>query len=178
MASYKTAEFGAKLKQLLTSSKFLYRDTDVRTEIRDLYAVGTLFREPTLCDVTPKFGGLLGNTRFLIVSSVPKSVGGFSENPEWQLCVLGTNQLFKVVDVSRNGSKNQITVLHIPDGFEEYFRSSDANFFESMLVPQTRADFSEACSLEALPELNSPSWKERVQRPLGLNLDGTHLSNA
>lgn len=178
MATYKTPEFFEKLKQLLVSSKFLYRDTSIPQETLTLFKVGAMFKEPTFCDATSKFGGIIGNTRFLIVCSSPKDFGMLSENPEWGLCAVGANETFKVIDVIHNESKSQVTVLHIPKGFEEYFLSEDAHMFEGNLTPQTREDFSEACSTKPLPELNTVSWRERVQHPIGVDNEGQLRSAA
>ena len=169
---YKSPAGQARLKGLLHGAKFLYRDTNLSQEVQRLYAVGTFFRERTMCDATHKFGGVAGNTRFLIVCAAPRNMAAMSAHPEWGLCVVGANELFKVIDVQRQGELAQITVLHVPGDVEMYFRSEEANRFEPLLLSSTGADFEEACKAAPLPEFTTPEWRKRVDHPLGTDLDG------
>jgi hypothetical protein len=175
-ANYKTQEFGARLNQLLVGSKFLYRDTSLSPEVLALYRVGLFFRDPTPFDTSHRFSGLTANTRFLVISSSPINLSAMSENPEWGLCVFKPNELFKVVDVQRHGGFSQVTVLHIPDGFEHYFRSTDASYFEARLTPKTRSEFQEAMQTAVLPDLASAAWRERTALPPGINASGKLVS--
>lgn len=168
-----TPEFRDRLKSLLQGSKFLYRDVPLDADALALYSTGTFVREPTLCDATAKFGGPTANTRFLLISAQPRDLSALSERPEWGLCVLGVNQLLKVVDVHREGEFVQVTLLHVPDAFATYFRSADASFFENMITPQTRADFREAVATKPLAEHAAAAWRDRVAVAPGMRRDGT-----
>lgn len=168
----KTPEFAARLGQLLQGSKFLYRDTTLAADVQALYAIGVFFRERTFFDTTCRFGGIAGNVRFLVVTSSVKDLSGLSECAAWGLCVLGSNELFKVIDVQRHGAQAQITLLHVPETFETYFKSVDAHHFESRLIPQTRADFQEARQTPVLADLTDPAWTERTELPPGLDIQG------
>ncbi|MES2933217.1 MAG: hypothetical protein V4805_06995 [Pseudomonadota bacterium] len=168
-SNYKTKDFDQSLTRLLQNSKFLYRDTNLSPEIRAQYKKNLFFRESTFCDVTHKFGGPAANTRFLVISASPRDISGLSEHPEWGLCIFPSNELFKVIDLHLLGAFLQVTLLHIPKGFEAYFRSPDASHFEALIVPQTRGDFQEACSMPPLAELTGEEWLARTAHPLGCN---------
>ena len=166
------ADFVARLKAFLTANRFHYRDADLAPAAIEQYRVGLLFRERTLCDATYKFGGLAGTTRFLVISAQAMNVDAMSSHPEWGLCLLPANALFKVIDIHREGGKSQITVLHVPADFEPFFRSDEAQRFESLLVPQTRQDFADALRQAPLSELMTSDWRERTAWPLGTDNEG------
>jgi len=160
---------GVRLKQLLTASKFIYRDTTLSESLQNKYRVGLFFKEPTACDASAKFGGINGNVRFLIVTSSPKDLSILSPNPEFGHSVIGLGEIYKVIAVSKNNGYTQITLLHIPPEFKSYFESTDAKDFESIVLQSAEKDFQEACSAPIDPHLSNQDWVERVKHPIGLN---------
>jgi hypothetical protein len=80
--------------------------------------------------------------------------------------------LLKVIDVQCEDEVAQVTLLHVPDGFEPFFRSVDASFFEDMVIPQTRAEFKEALASPPVPELANDAWRARVSDAPGFAPDG------
>ena len=169
---FKAPEFVIKLRELIQTSKYLYRDTSLSPQELQLYRVGTFFREPSLFDCTARFGGIVGDTRFVVISSSPRALSGLSDNPGWGLAVLRTGQLFKVSDVEQGGGKTQITLVHVPPGFEEYFHSPDCALFDKWVLPQARTDFKEALESSVIPELLEAEWRQRIARPPGLDNEG------
>jgi hypothetical protein len=166
---FKTPEFVAALKALILGSKYLCRDVVLHHDELALYRVGTFFREASLFDCTAHFGGIVGNTRMMVITSSPRGLGQLSARPEWGLAVLGPNELFKVLDIQTLKDKTQITVAHVPVAFEAYFRSSDAWLFDKWTVPQAQEDFREALEMKAIGVHLEEEWRRRVERPPGMS---------
>ena len=166
---FKTPAFVAALKALVLGSKYLCRDVVLHHDELALYRVGAFFREASLFDCTALFGGIVGNTRMMVITSSPRGMGQLSERPDWGLAVMGANQLFKVLDVLTLKEKTQITVAHVPAAFEAYFRSYDAWLFDKWTVPQAQEDFREAVEMEAIVVHLEEEWRRRVERPPGMS---------
>ncbi len=168
-SEFKTPGFVAALKALIQGSKYLCRDVVLHHDELALYRVGTFFREASLFDCTALFGGIVGNTRMMVITSSPRGLGQLSARPDWGLAVVGANELFKVLDVQTLKEKTQITVAHVPAAFEAYFRSSDAWLFDKWTVPRAQEDFREALEMEAIGAHQEEEWRRRVERPPGMN---------
>lgn len=166
---FKTPEFVAALRALTLGSKYLCRDVVLHHDELALYRVGTFFREASLFDCTAHFGGIVGNTRMMVITSSPRGLGQLSARPEWGLAVVGPDELFKVLDIQTLKEKTQITVAHVPAAFEAYFRSSDAWLFDKWTVPQAQEDFREALEMEAIGVHLEEEWRRRVERPPGMS---------
>ena len=166
---FKTPGFVDALKTLVQRSKYLCRDVVLHHDELALYRVGRFFREASLFDCTALFGGIVGNTRMMVITSSPRGLGHLSERPDWGLTVVGANELFKVLDVQTLKEKTQITVAHVPAAFEAYFRSSDAWLFDKWTVPQAQEDFRKALEMEAIGVHLEEEWRRRVERPPGMS---------
>ena len=173
----KSHAFAFDVQQFLAESTFLYRDTDLDPKTRQLYQTARLFRDPNLLVATNKFGGLNGNTRFLIVTTQMREIANLAEHIDWGLCVLERNGLFKIIDHQSDAEFHQITLIHIPHELDHYFRSQESSQLEIQLIAATRLQFKTAFELAPCFELVSPFWRERTAWPLGLNNEG-HLLRA
>ncbi len=168
---FKTPEFVTALKALIQGSRFLYRDVELHRDEVGLHQVGTFFREASMFDCTRRLGGIVGETRIVVISASPRDLSRFSERPEWGLAVLGANELFKVTDVQTLQGKTQITIAHVPAAFEAYFRSADAWLFEKWTVPQAQEDFKEALGMDIITAHLEQDWRRRVERPPGMSTE-------
>ncbi len=168
---FRTPEFVAALKELIKSSKYLYRDANLNRDELVQYQVGAMFREATVFDCTARLGGIVGGTRFVVVSSAPRSLSRLSERSEWGLATLGANELFKVIDVQVLQDKTQITLAHVPAAFEAYFRSSDSWLFDKWTVPQAQQDLHAAVGMPTIAAHVEEDWRRRIERPPGMNAE-------
>lgn len=159
---------GAKVMQFLQSTRYVYRDTTLSDDIVQHYQVGSFLTEPTLCDATAVFGGVHGNVRFLMVSASIKNLSALSPNPECGHCVLGLNSRFKVVGIAQAEHAQQITLLHVPPEFNQFFSSPESHSIDARMRALTEQDFVEACALPINPALMNSEWVERVAHPVGL----------
>lgn len=173
--SLESHEFSHDVQQFLFDSAFLYRDVDLDPATRELYQTGRLFRESNLLVATKKFGGLTGNTRFLIITAQMREIANLAEHIDWGLCVLERNGLFKIVDHQSDTEFHQITLVHVTHELDHFFRSRDSSQLELQLLATTRSQFKTAFGLAPCFELTSPFWKERTAWPLGLNNEGQLL---
>ncbi len=122
-------------------------------------------------DCTARFGGIVGDTRFVAISSSPRSLSSLSERAEWGLAILGANELFKVIDVQTLQGKTQITLAHVPKAFEAFFRSPDSWLFEKWTVPQAQEDLREAVGMPIIAAHLGEDWRRRVERPPGMSTE-------
>jgi hypothetical protein len=159
---------GARVMEFLQATRYVYRDTTLTDAVIERYQVGLFLTEPTLCDATATFGGVQGNVRFLIVSASIKNLSALSLNPECGHCVVGFNQRFKVVGITQIDNLRQITLLHVPPEFYQFFSSPESNSIDARMRALTERDFAEACTLPADPILTHPDWVARVAHPVGL----------
>lgn len=162
------SDCGAKVMQFLQSTRYVYRDTTLSDDIVQHYQLGSFLTKPTLCDATAVFGGVHGNVRFLMVSASIKNLSALSPNPECGHCVLGSNSRFKVVGIAQAEHAQQITLLHVPPEFNQFFSSPESHSIDARMRALTEQDFAEACSLPANPALAQPDWVARVAHPVGL----------
>ena len=73
----------AAAHQAFEECSAFYRDTPLSPAIWSMYRVGTLFREPTFCDATYKFGGFAAPHRYLIISASARCVDAISQRRFW-----------------------------------------------------------------------------------------------
>lgn len=159
---------GAKVMQFLQSTRYLYRDTTLTDDVLQRYQLGSFLTEPTLCDATAAFGGVNGNVRFLIVSASIKNLSALSPHPECGHCVVGMNQRFKVVGIAQIENLRQITLLHVPPEFIQFFSSPESHSIDVRMRALTEQDFVEASALPVNPALMNSEWVARVAHPVGL----------
>ncbi len=160
------------LMQAYGQPQAFFRDTNLTSKIAAKYQQNIFLREPTFCDATYKLGGLLGTHRFQIISAYGRCIDELSTHPEWGLCIWKPNTLFKIIDVTENIGKTQITLLDVPPVLLPFFSSPRSATIEEMFAQQARECFTEALALTILPELNSSEWRERVAHPIGLDDNG------
>lgn len=146
-----------------------YRDTTLSSRMLDMYRVGILFREPTFCDATYKFGGFAAPHRYLIISSNARSLDIFSQHPEWGLSVWSPGRIFKVLDKQQSAAYVQITLLEIPENMRTKFLHPHLNDLEKAFVYQAKQRFEFAFQTPVLPEHQTHLWLDRVKSPVGID---------
>ena len=149
-----------------------YRDTVLSQEHFSMYKVGSLFREPTFCDATHKFGGLAATHRYFIVSPSARCIDTISEHPEWGLCIWKPGRIFKVIGTLQATNLSQIALLEIPEELLSEFTAPDLSEFEQILALKATHQFEEALQLPALPEHGTRLWLDRLELPVGINNEG------
>ena len=154
-----------------------YRDTELSPAIWSMYRVGVLFREPTFCDATYKFGGFAAPHRYLIFSANARCVDAISQHPEWGLCLWQPGRIFKVIGVHRKAAHRQVTLLEIPAELRPAFTTRSLSKLERALVREAVRQFEEALRWPVLPEHNTRLWLDRLAFPLGVD-DGGHFFEA
>lgn len=95
-----------------------FRDTTLSSELQSHYKVGQYFRNGFFLDVSTRAQGIAGNTRFLIISAHTVSMSVLNpareELKQWGAHVINANSYFKVLDIQRDDTAVQITLLHVP----------------------------------------------------------------
>lgn len=146
-----------------------YRDTTLPPGVLDLYEIGIVFREPTFCDATHRFGGFAAPHRYLLVSTSAACLDPLSASPEWGLCVWLPGRLFKVIARHRRGDFSQVTLLEIPEGVRAAFATPKLTDMEETFAAQAAVQFEAAMAAPVLPEHASRSWLDRLAYPVGVN---------
>lgn len=149
-----------------------YRDTLLSTEILSLYKVGVIFREPTFCDATNKFGGFADNHRYLIISANARGFGDLDQRPEWGMCIWKLGSIFKVIDINEKLGKTQITLLEVPEAFRSELTTKHLSEMEKFYSHQAEQKFHYALLLDALPVHQSKDWLSRLKFPIGIDDNG------
>ena len=149
-----------------------YRDTVLSQEQFSMYKVGSLFREPTFCDATHKFGGLAATHRYLIFSPSARCIDSISEHPEWGLCIWKPGRIFKVISTLKATNLSQISLLEIPEELLSEFTAPDLSEFEKVLALNATKQFEEALQLPVLPEHRTRLWLDRLKLPVGITDEG------
>jgi hypothetical protein len=152
-----------------------YRDATFSQSIIDKHKVGLLLRERWLVDSTHKFGGLLGNHRYLIVSGVARDISAFAQVPEWGLCLSPSKAIFKVIGQQTSGKLTQTILLEIPEKFAIQFCTEDLSEMELTFAGYAEESFKNAAELSPLRELNNPEFLGRMEWPLGMREDGAYF---
>ena len=159
-------------EQVFAQCTYFYRDTVLSPEVLSLYRVGILFREPTFCDSTYRFGGFAAPHRYLIISANAKCIDEFSELPEWGLCLWQLDRIFKVIGIYRRDEKAQVTLLEIPEVFLAEFVTPELNEMEKRFAAQAGERFETALDMPPLAEHRSRSWLDRLRYPVGVAANG------
>lgn len=146
-----------------------YRDTTLAPGVRDLYRVGILFREPTLCDATYKFGGFAAPHRYLIVSAGATCLDRLSPDSAWGQCVWLPGRIFKVIGVHREGGHSQTSLLEVPESRRESFTTAEPSAMEASFAEQAAALFESALRAPVLAAHADRHWLDRLRYPLGVN---------
>jgi hypothetical protein len=153
-----------------------FRDTNLSNENLKKYAKGIILREPTFCDTTFKFGGLLGYHRYLFYGSNARCIDEYSVHPEWGLCIWQRDTLFKVADNYTVGEYSQIFLVEILKAEYNIVNTPEYESMTDDLVPKARKLFREALQKPPIPELNTKEWKERLEDPIGIDDFGNYYS--
>ncbi len=146
-----------------------YRDSSLAPGVLDLYEVGVLFRDPTLCDATYKFGGFAAPHRYLIVSAGATCLDRLSPGPEWGLCVWLPGRIFKVIGVHRGERFSQTTLLEVPEAMREEFTTPRLSEMEASFASQAAVQYEAAHEAPVLPVHANRAWLDRLTYPLGVN---------
>lgn len=146
-----------------------YRDTTLAPHVLALYQVGILFREPTFCDTTFKFGGFAAPHRYLIISANARCIDSLSEHPEWGLCIWETGRIFKVIGVHGGSGYTQVTLLEIPEELREDFTTERLTEMERIFARQAADQFEAALEVPALLEHRTRLWLDRLEFPVGVD---------
>lgn len=151
-----------------------YRDTTLSLRVLDMYRVGILFREPTFCDATYKFGGFAAQHRYLIISQNARSLDVFSQHPEWGLCIWPSGRIFKVIGKHQSAAYVQITLLEIPEKMRTDFTKPSLNALEKSFAYHAKQQFDLAFQTPVLPEHQTHLWLDRLKSPVGVD-DAGHF---
>lgn len=154
-----------------------YRDTALPAKFLKLYEVGLLFREPTFCDTTYKFGGLAAPHRYLIISANAKCIDAISQHPEWGLCLWQRGRIFKVIGVHTSAQFSQVTLLEIPEALREEFTTARLSEVEVGFANQAEEQFRAALTSPALPEHQTRLWLDRLELPVGIDDNGNFFES-
>jgi hypothetical protein len=149
-----------------------YRDTVLPRKLLELYQVGLLFREPTFCDSTYKFGGLAATHRYLIISANARCIDPISLHPEWGLCIWQTDRIFKVIANQKSADFTQVTLLEVPEALRQEFTTEHLSEMEQRFAQQATRQFSAALQTQALPEHKTRLWLDRLELPVGIDDNG------
>jgi hypothetical protein len=136
-----------------------------------------LFREPTYCDATYKFGGLAAPHRYLIVSANAKCIDAFSQHPEWGLCLWQPGSIFKVIGVHSTGGFSQVTLLEVPEALREEFTTAHLSEMEVHFAYQAAERFRAALDSPVLPEHQTHLWLDRLKLPVGIDDSGKFIES-
>jgi hypothetical protein len=161
----------AAAQQAFSECSVFYRDTVLPPAVLSMYRVGTIFREPTFCDATYKFGGFAAPHRYLIISANARCIDALSQHPEWGLCVWLPGRIFKIIGTSQNVARAQITLLELPDELRVEFTTESLSPLERIFAHKAAQEFDEALQLPVLPEHGTRLWLDRLALPLGVNDD-------
>jgi hypothetical protein len=137
-----------------------------------MYRVGVLFREPTFCDATYKFGGFAAPHRYLIISANARCIDALSVHPEWGLCIWPTGRIFKVIGTNQEASRTQTTLLEIPEELRPEFTTGSLSSLERTFANRAVQEFDAALQLPVLPEHATRLWLDRLEFPLGVDDSG------
>jgi len=159
----------SEVVQAFEGCSAFYRDTVLSPEVLSMYQVGTLFREPTFCDATYKFGGFAAPHRYLIISANAYCIDELSEHPEWGLCIWQTDRIFKVIGTHQKEANTQTTLLEIPSEFRSELTTQSLSYLERGLASKAAERFEEALQLPTLPEHQSRLWLDRLELPVGVD---------
>lgn len=146
-----------------------YRDTTLPPGVLELYETGILFRDPTLCDATYKFGGFAAPHRYLIVSAGATCLDRLSPGPEWGLCVWLPGRIFKVIGVHRGEEFSQTTLLEVPEAMREAFTTARLSEMEESFAVQAAGQYEAAREAPVLAVHANRAWLDRLSYPLGVN---------
>ena len=160
-AAEPTPQFGA-----------FYRDTALAPAVLAMYQVGVIFRDPTFCDATYKFGGFAAPHRYLIVSAGARCIDALSAHPEWGLCIWPRDRLFKVIARHEKGPHVQITLLDVPEAQREAYVTTTLTPLEQTFAVEGAKRFEEALQRSANPEHRNRLWLDRLTYPLGIDDEG------
>ncbi len=149
-----------------------YRDTMLPSEVLSMYRVGLLFREPTFCDATYKFGGFAAPHRYLIISAHARNINALSQHPEWGLCIWQIGRIFKVIGVHQNGPNSQVTLLDVPEKYRAEFAGPNLHAMEIAFANQAAQQFEAALQLPVRPEHQTRLWLDRLKYPVGVDEEG------
>lgn len=155
------------IESTLHSSKRYVRDVNLSNDLAKKYREGQIITEKAFVDATDKIGGLVTSHRYLILSNKMLDLSGFEEKTDWGLHVANAESKFKVLDIYTKMGKTQILLLHLPDAFERVFENRIKIIEEA--IGDARALFDECLKEDAIKEVSTPEWLERVQFPLGMN---------
>lgn len=160
------------IDKAFTECSAYYRDTFLSSEIFSLYKIGTIFREPTFCDATSKFGGFAASHRYLIISANARYFGGLDQRPEWGMCVWQPGSIFKVIGINQKSDQGQIALLEVPETFRGELITEDLSEMERFYANQAETKFHYALLLDALPAHQTEDWLRRLKFPIGIDDDG------
>lgn len=160
------------IDEAFTECGAYYRDTFLSTEVFSLYKIGMIFREPTFCDATSKFGGFAASHRYLIISANARYFGDFDQRPEWSMCVWQPGSIFKVIGINQKFDQGQITLLEVPEAYRSQLTTKHLSEMERFYANQAETKFHSALLLDAVPAHKTSDWLKRLKLPVGVDDNG------
>ena len=159
----------AEIQKAFAECGAFYRDTVLSPVVLSLYRVGILFREPTFCDSTYKFGGFTAQHRYLIFSANARCVDKFSQHPEWGLCLWESDRILKIIDIQENAKHTQTALLEVPEHLLNHFVSPFLSDMERQFAAHAAERFNLALKIQPLPDHQPKLWLDRLSFPLGID---------
>ena len=158
------------VETIIRNSSRYVRDANLDEGIAGKYQKGQILTERGFVDATDKIGGMMTTHRYMILSGYMADLSKFEKGTDWGLHTAKSGSRFKVLDVFTIEGRTQISLLHLPDGFEEVFEKHCD--LEDELVDELRRQFRDNLNTEPVAEVNTPEWLERCFFPIGMSDDG------
>lgn len=160
------------LKETVRNLQVYCRDADLSAESLSFLHSGQLLREPDYSEASTHGGGLNGSCRYRILSNHFVGIDSEEKEKEAGLAVGGKNSRYLVLDMTSEQGKTQICLLHLPDDAGWRFFADAVIPEKEQMIQEARAAFQQAIREEPDACLSRPDWKQRWQRPLGLDEQG------
>jgi hypothetical protein len=155
-----------------SETRTFYRDTNLDFVAESKYKPGLVIQEIGFADVSCLEGGLIGTTRYHIVTNqylqFKASFGMYGASTLPRGC------FFKVLEVIVRAEGNLVTLLHIDAIMVAYF-ATHVHPKEAKVAEMSRLRFEEALRMPTNPALDDSYWLKRTAFPLGIDDRGKHF---
>ncbi|WP_332522270.1 hypothetical protein [Gordonibacter sp.] len=149
------------------------QDINLQSEIAQMYQPGQILREKAFVEASSRVMGMATSHRFSILSNHMADFSAFEHGTNWGLHVAGTESHFLILDVFTYQEKTQITLLHLLND-ERWRLFANASFdMPGLTVEDIRARFEAKCNAAVIPELDTDTWRERCDFPIGISPEGS-----
>ena len=152
--------------------ELVVRDVNLPDHIANRYIPGMIIHEEDITRASERVMGMVTTHRYIILSNhmlhFPKDPQD-NHDPDWGLCVMGSNSHFKVLGRHTYKDKHAIILLHLPDDDTwKMFENVDTPM-DQRLVELAVKRFEAKCELPPVPELTTPRWLDLCKSPVGMS---------